>query len=303
VLYYFRKNLQGDVTGIYNANGNIIAQYEYTPYGAPLTITNGSGTDVSTNATHIANINPFRYRGYYYDTETGFYYLQSRYYDPVVGRFINADAFVSTGQGFVGNNMFAYCLNNPINMSDYSGDFGFILTLGSAAAWKLGFLVVGIIGTFVVAQTVVVSPPKLPSITWPRTKSHAESDSKTKDIATAIPKEETKEKTKETPKKFTYIYRRGGTNPGNLTPSERDVKMYPQTKKGLSFTLYPEPGCAMTTMEEINATGVLYAVIDGLGHVSVFPVDATLEQWHNDGPMSIWTVVLKKHVKKWKGGN
>jgi len=121
VLYYFRKNLQGDVTGIYNASGNIIAQYEYTPYGAPLTITNGSGTDVSTNATHIANINPFRYRGYYYDTETGFYYLITRYYDPVVGRFLNADAFASTGQGILGNNMFAYCLNNPVNSHDPTG--------------------------------------------------------------------------------------------------------------------------------------------------------------------------------------
>lgn len=62
--------------------------------------------------------NPLRYRGYVYDTETGFYYLQSRYYDPELSRFINADAFVSTGQGLLGNNMFAYCNNDPGNHFD-----------------------------------------------------------------------------------------------------------------------------------------------------------------------------------------
>ena len=70
----------------------------------------------------MADINPLRYRGYYYDTETGFYYLQSRYYDPVVSRFINADKYASTGDGLVGYNMFAYCSNNPVNYSDPSGE-------------------------------------------------------------------------------------------------------------------------------------------------------------------------------------
>ena len=62
------------------------------------------------------------YRGYYYDTETGFYYLQSRYYDPEIGRFINADSYTSTGQGFLGYNMFAYCLNNPVCRKDILGE-------------------------------------------------------------------------------------------------------------------------------------------------------------------------------------
>jgi len=64
---------------------------------------------------------PLRYRSYVYDTETGFYYLQSRYYDPTIGRFINADGLVSTGQGLLGNNMFAYCQNNPVVYRDPSG--------------------------------------------------------------------------------------------------------------------------------------------------------------------------------------
>ena len=65
--------------------------------------------------------NPLRYRGYVYDTETRLYYLQSRYYDPALGRFISADAFASTGQGILGNNMFAYCRNNPVIRKDASG--------------------------------------------------------------------------------------------------------------------------------------------------------------------------------------
>jgi len=137
VLYYFRKNLQGDVTGIYNASGNIIAQYEYTPYGAPLTITNGSGTDVSTNATHIANINPFRYRGYYYDTETGFYYLQSRYYDLVVGRMLTADEATTitlSPNELTDKNLFSYCDNNPISRADEDGDFWHVLIGGVVGA-------------------------------------------------------------------------------------------------------------------------------------------------------------------------
>ena len=62
------------------------------------------------------------YRGYYYDTETGFYYLQSRYYDPTTHRFINADSYQSTGQGVVGTNMFVCCLNQPVMMVDIEGD-------------------------------------------------------------------------------------------------------------------------------------------------------------------------------------
>lgn len=74
-----------------------------------------------TSATHVAHLNPFRYRGYMYDEETGFYYLRSRYYDPEVGRFLNADALVSTDTGLMGYNMFAYCNNNPVNLYDDSG--------------------------------------------------------------------------------------------------------------------------------------------------------------------------------------
>ena len=69
----------------------------------------------------MAAANPLRYRSYYFDEQTWFYYLQSRYYDPAIGRFINADVYVSTGQGVLGNNMFAYCNNSPVQKKDIGG--------------------------------------------------------------------------------------------------------------------------------------------------------------------------------------
>ncbi len=86
-------------------------------------MTDGSGNDVSVNNNHMGNINPLRYRGYYYDTETGFYYLNSRYYDPETGRFINADGVIGSNQDLISYNLYAYCGNNPVNRSDPSGAF------------------------------------------------------------------------------------------------------------------------------------------------------------------------------------
>ena len=124
---YYSFNAQGDVVGIINASGNVIARYDYDAWGNILSITNGAGVDISQNFGHIANINPIRYRGYYYDDETGFYYLQSRYYDPVTQRFLNADGYVSTGQGILSYNMFVYCGNNPVNRIDFTGNHWYFL--------------------------------------------------------------------------------------------------------------------------------------------------------------------------------
>lgn len=111
-IYYYLLNAQGDVIRMLDSTGATAASYEYDPFGNIISATGP-----------MAEANPLRYRGYYYDRETGFYYLNSRYYDPKTGRFINADSYVSTGQGIVGYNMFAYCGNNPVNMSDPMGYF------------------------------------------------------------------------------------------------------------------------------------------------------------------------------------
>ena len=118
--FYFEKNLQGDIVAIYNASGEKIGSYTYDAWG------NCTVTVVSENTTLEKNVvrsyNPFRYRGYYYDTETGLYYLQSRYYNPVWGRFLNADGYVNANGDLIGFNMYAYCSSNPVNYVDYSGE-------------------------------------------------------------------------------------------------------------------------------------------------------------------------------------
>ncbi len=129
--YYFAKNVQGDIVAIYrydyNAStqkpfGTLIATYQYDPWGNPQGIKDASGKTIAQTANHVATYNPFRYRGYQYDVDTGLYYLQSRYYDPMTCRFVNADRYASTGQGIAGHNMFVYCNNNPLNYSDPTGN-------------------------------------------------------------------------------------------------------------------------------------------------------------------------------------
>ena len=114
--YHYELNLQGDVIAILDSSGNRVVEYAYDAWGNILSIT-GSKKDT------LGQANPLRYRGYVYDHETGLYYCQSRYYDPEIGRFINSDVFAATGQTLVGNNMFAYCGNNPVNRADDSGTF------------------------------------------------------------------------------------------------------------------------------------------------------------------------------------
>ena len=113
VNYYYIKNAQNDVIAIANSSGNVIASYTYDSWGKLISI---------TGSYIIGYQNPIRYRSYYYDNESGLYYLKSRYYNPEIGRFINADGYVSTGQGILSHNMFAYCNNNPVMYEDSNGD-------------------------------------------------------------------------------------------------------------------------------------------------------------------------------------
>ena len=121
VTYYYAHNWRGDITSIYDAGGNVVAKYEYDAWGNVLTVTNSNNSEI-TDPNHIANLNPFRYRSYYYDSESGLYYLMSRYYDPVTHRFLNADGYFQSGNGILDTNMNAYCRNNPIMNSDPTGN-------------------------------------------------------------------------------------------------------------------------------------------------------------------------------------
>lgn len=111
--YLYRKNIQGDITHIYTADGEQVAHYAYDAWG---------NVEELQPESAISKLNPFRYRGYYYDTETGLYYLQTRYYDPETGRFISADGIGNLDlESLGGLNLYAYCENNPVNMLDFDG--------------------------------------------------------------------------------------------------------------------------------------------------------------------------------------
>ena len=129
VQYFYLTNQMGDVISITDAQGNEIVQYEYDAWGK-ITATNVPNVDAPYDE-ELANINPLRYRGYYFDNETGYYYLQSRYYDPDICRFINADAYIipqKSKEISVGNNLFTYCNNNSVNNSDNFGMVAGVLT-------------------------------------------------------------------------------------------------------------------------------------------------------------------------------
>ena len=105
--YYYLRNAQNDIVKLIDSSGSTVVEYCYDSWGKPLST---SGSLAST----LGKNNPFRYRGYVYDEETGFYYLQSRYYNPEVGRFISSDVLLSTGQGVLGHNAYANWVKDNI---------------------------------------------------------------------------------------------------------------------------------------------------------------------------------------------
>ena len=140
--YVYRKNAQGDIIAILDSAGTVVVKYVYDAWG---------NHDVhllkqvyaSEQSTHIGYLNPFRYRGYYYDTETKLYYLKTRYYDPVVGRFITIDDLSYIDPEHInGLNLYAYCGNNPVMNVDPTGCFAGLIF----AILGIFFLVGGVIG-------------------------------------------------------------------------------------------------------------------------------------------------------------
>ena len=119
-VYYYLLNAQGDVVGLIDSAGALVVQYTYDAWGRLLSITHPTDDTTSSQYSALGVNNPLRYRGYVYDTETGLYYLQSRYYNPTWSRFINADSQLTT-KNATGVNLFAYCYNNPVMYADPSG--------------------------------------------------------------------------------------------------------------------------------------------------------------------------------------
>lgn len=120
IHYFYKKDILGNVIEILDSTGATVVKYIYDAWGNHKVL-NADGTE-NTDATFVGNINPIRYRSYYYDTETGLYYLQSRYYDPEVGRFISMDDINYLDPETIGGtNLYAYCLNNPVMFTDPTG--------------------------------------------------------------------------------------------------------------------------------------------------------------------------------------
>jgi len=132
-MVYFIYDVDNIIGLVYN--NEIIANYEYDSFGNIISITDNNNNQI-TDESHIANINPFRYRSYYYDFETNLYYLNSRYYNPKWGRFISADSVLIKDNSILGNNLYTYANNNPIMNTDNSGNFSINKLWND---WKNGF--------------------------------------------------------------------------------------------------------------------------------------------------------------------
>lgn len=177
--------------------------------------------------------------------------------------------------------MFAYCGNNHVNLSDHEGTF---FGLAIAAGLLIKIVVAAVVA--VVTTAIVVAAVK-------------------QFVAPAsIPKQQDRENVKDataSSQEPTVVYCYGGTNPGNLTPKEKDKYT------GLSFRTTPPPvgvPAAMTTIEGLNATGKLIAIKDGANHVSVIPspIMGTLQNWIDEGTTHPCTLAVKSVVVKWDGG-
>ena len=149
--YYYLRNAQSDVVKLIDKTGATVVEYTYDSWGKLLST---SGSLAST----LGKNNPFRYRGYIYDEETGFYYLQSRYYNPEVGRFISSDVLLSTGQGVLGHNAYAYCGNNPIVREDTQGNlWGLIAAAVGAVVGVVSKVVTDVVSSVALTGEVHLS--------------------------------------------------------------------------------------------------------------------------------------------------
>ena len=152
----YRRDLQGNIIALLDSNGNVVVQYKYDAWGNHKVI--DAKGNALTSTTHIGNLNPFRYRSYYFDTETKLYFLKTRYYDPEVGRFINIDSVrYADPEKINGLNLYAYCDNNPVMGYDPEGTWNWGKFLAVAALAIVATVAVVATGgtALAVAATVV----------------------------------------------------------------------------------------------------------------------------------------------------
>jgi RHS repeat-associated protein len=290
--YAYLHSLQGDIAGLVDMNGNLVVQYWYSAEGRQML----SGS----LATTLGKDNPFRYRGYVYDDETGLYYLRSRYYYPTWERFLNADVQLTGSKArLFDHNVFSYCHQNPVNKYDLDGttditataQLNLPLSVPALAPWLSNPITAALaIGFYILLQPAATANSDAYAIpgyndglvATSYSKEQVKEETQTLDIAPALPKQEND----------LVIYRYGGIDPKNLVPTKDDVN----AGDGLSFSTKPRDDSAMTTIGAVNATGILVAVHDKPRHVSVRPRFATLKMWWEIGVTSPFTLALKAIV-------
>jgi len=140
--YFYIRNQMGDITHLATEDGTVVVHYVYDAYGQ---ITD---TEITAGYSAIADANPYRYRGYRFDSEISMYYLNSRYYNPEVGRFINSDVMIGQTKDLSSTNMYLYCANNPIMYVDEDGEF-----------WNIaaGFIIGGLISATVSVASQLIT--------------------------------------------------------------------------------------------------------------------------------------------------
>ena len=151
--YFYLYNGLGDVTGLVDSSNQVVVRYQYNSWGKVTSTQDTSGV-------YLATLNPFRYRKYVYDPETGLYCLGSRYYDPEVGRFVNADDFETLTyqmDSVQGKNLYQYCFNNPVIYEDVVGKWP---KLNSVFAAVEAVAAVVTVGTICVATAATVGITK-----------------------------------------------------------------------------------------------------------------------------------------------
>lgn len=290
-IYYYVKNLQSDIIGIVDSNNTLVVKYEYDSFGNVLSVKDSNNQPI-IDTTHIGHINPFRYRSYYFDKETNLYYLNTRFYNPEWGRFINVDGCLGSNTLADKYNLFSYCSNNPIKLSDKNGTWSIIdffislfetgggdsIALGYAGAASLdGPLPVAdilfgslLISGFLIGGLIANDSKSI-------TKSEMRSEKKVKDD-----------------NGHTIICRWHYEGPESFVPDERDLT------NGLSFSTKCDPKSAITTVEVINASGFLKATQDSPTHYLVKPIDGgTMRSWYLEGTNSKYTKYLEKNIMRW----
>ena len=144
VPYAYVKSLQGDIVAILDENGNTVVSYGYDAWGAPLWCT-------GELAETLGKVQPFRYRGYVFDEETGLYYLRSRYYNPGWGRFVNADAEIAVEAKLWDAKLFLYCANNPVRYTDDGGNSFWDVLADCGKALLVAAVVVAVVAVVIAA--------------------------------------------------------------------------------------------------------------------------------------------------------